>query len=50
MNQAYVNWLVGFIKNKTINIKTGKPFVIDDIINADYKVAVQTALNNIAVQ
>ncbi|WP_183128072.1 hypothetical protein [Clostridium autoethanogenum] len=46
MNQEYINWIVNFIRNGTINIKTGKPFVIDDIINADYKVAVQIALNN----
>lgn len=44
MNQNYVNWLVSWIKNGTINIKTEKPFVIDDIINADYKAAVQQAL------
>jgi hypothetical protein len=40
INQQYVNWLVGFIKNGTINIKTSQPFKIDDIINTDYKNAV----------
>lgn len=49
MNQEYVNWIVNFIRNSTINIKTGKPFVINDIINMDYKTAVQTALNNTTV-
>ena len=44
MNQDYVNWLVSWIKNGTVNIKTGKAFTIDDIINADYKAAVQQAL------
>lgn len=44
VNQAYVNWIVEWIKNGTINIRTGKPFVIDDIINQDYKLAVQGQL------
>lgn len=26
INQDYVNWLVNFIKNGTINIKTNLPF------------------------
>jgi hypothetical protein len=46
VNETYVNWLVTWIKNGTINIKTGKPFVLDDIINADYKAAVQAKLNS----
>lgn len=46
VNETYVNWLVGWIKNGTINIKTGKAFVIDDIINTDYKAAVQAKLNS----
>lgn len=49
MNQDYINWLVGFIRNGTINIKTGKSFVIDDIINEDYKAAVQAALSSTTV-
>lgn len=44
MNQEYVSWLVSWIKNGTVNIKTGKAFAIGDIINADYKAAVQQAL------
>ena len=44
VNETYVNWLVDWIKNGTINIKTGLPFVIDDIKNADYKTAVQAKL------
>lgn len=44
INEDYVNWLVSFIKNGIINIKTGKSFTIEDIINADYKAAVQQAL------
>ncbi|WP_217302438.1 hypothetical protein [Clostridium sp. 001] len=49
MNQEYVNWLVAFIRNGTINIKTGKPFAINDIINTDYKAAVQAALSSTTV-
>lgn len=45
LNEDYINWLVSFIKNGTINIKTGQPFTIDDIKNADYKAAVEAALN-----
>lgn len=44
VNETYVNWLVDWIKNGTINIKTGTAFTIDDILNADYKTAVQTKL------
>lgn len=45
VNQTYVEWLVTWIKNGTINIKTGQPFKIDDILNTDYKTAVQTQLS-----
>ena len=45
VNATYVNWLVTWIKSGTTNIKTGKAFVIGDIINDDYKTAVQTILN-----
>lgn len=45
INQTYVNWLVGWIKDGVINKSTGKPFIIDDIKNADYKIAVQALLN-----
>ena len=45
INQEYVSWLVEWIRNGTINMKTGKPFVIDDIKNQDYKTAVQNILN-----
>lgn len=45
VNETYVNWLATWIKNGTINIKTGKAFMLDDIINADYKAAVQVKLN-----
>lgn len=41
INQTYVNWLVTWIQNGTVNISTGKPFAIDDIKNTDYKAAVQ---------
>lgn len=44
VNQIYVNWLVSWIKNGTINIKTGQPFTIDDILNSEYKVAVEQVL------
>lgn len=44
VNEIYVNWLVNWVKNGIINIKTGKPFVLDDIINTDYKAAVQAKL------
>lgn len=44
INQDYVKWLVTWIQNGNINIKTGKPFTIDDIINPDYKSAVQSKL------
>lgn len=40
INQDYVNWLVTWIKERTINIKTGQPFVIDDIKSQEYKDAV----------
>lgn len=46
VDEVYVSWLVTWIKNGIINIKTSKPFVIDDIINADYKAAVQAKLNS----
>lgn len=44
INQDYVNWLVNFIKNGTINIKTGQPFVLEDIKIQEYKDAVQAQL------
>lgn len=44
VNETYINWLVSWIKNGTINIKTDKAFTVDDIINADYKSAVQAKL------
>lgn len=44
VNQDYVNWLVNFIKNGTINIKTGQPFTLDDIKIQEYKDAVQAQL------
>ena len=46
INQEYVNWLVGWIKNGTINIKTGQPFAIEDIKNDNYKSAVQEILTS----
>jgi ABC-type Fe3+ transport system substrate-binding protein len=45
LNQMYVNWLVGWIRNSTINIKTGLPFTVDDILLPEYKTAVQAALS-----
>jgi hypothetical protein len=45
INQDYVNWLVNFIKNGTINIKTSQPFVLEDIKIQEYKDAVQAMLN-----
>jgi hypothetical protein len=44
VNEMYVEWLVTWIKNATINISTGKAFTIDDIKNADYKTAIQAKL------
>lgn len=44
INQDYVNWLVYFVKNNTINIKTSQPFTIDDIKIQEYKDAVQAQL------
>ncbi|WP_181870586.1 hypothetical protein [Hafnia paralvei] len=44
INQDYVNWLVNFIKDGTINIKTGEPFNLEDIKNQEYKNAVQAQL------
>lgn len=44
VNQIYVDWLVGWIKNGTINIKTGLPFTIEDILIIEYRVAVQIKL------
>lgn len=44
LNQTYVNWLVGWIRNGTINIKTGLPFAVYDILITEYKTAVQAAL------
>lgn len=46
VNQEYVNWLVSWIQNGTINYSTGKPFTIDDIKNADYKATVQSIINS----
>lgn len=46
VNEMYVNWLVVWIKNGVINIKTGQPFKIDDIINEEYKTAVEAKLNS----
>jgi hypothetical protein len=45
INQIYVDWLVGWIKNGTINIKTGEPFKLDDIKVQEYKDAVNAILN-----
>lgn len=44
LNQNHINWLVSFIKNGTINIKTGQPFVLEDIKIQEYKDAVQAQL------
>ncbi len=44
LNGTYVNWIVGWIKNGTVNIKTGQPFTVDDILNPDYKTAVEAKL------
>lgn len=44
VNQDYVSWLVNFIKNGTVNIKTDKPFVLEDIKVQEYKDAVQAQL------
>lgn len=40
VNQDYVNWLISFIKNGTINTKTNLPFSINDIKIQEYKDAV----------
>lgn len=40
INQLYVDWLVGWIKNGTINIKTKQPFKLDDIKVQEYTGAV----------
>lgn len=45
VNEIYVNWLVTWIKNGVINIKTGEPFKLDDILAQEYKDAVQAILN-----
>lgn len=45
INQLYVDWLVGWIKNGTINIKTKQPFKLDDIKVQEYKDAVNAILN-----
>jgi hypothetical protein len=44
LNQTYVSWLVSWIKNGTINIKTGQPFKVEDILIPEYKTAVEDAL------
>ncbi|HWQ74701.1 MAG TPA: hypothetical protein VN441_05245 [Syntrophomonas sp.] len=44
VNEMYVAWLVGWITTGTINIKTGLPFALDDILMPDYKAAVQENL------
>lgn len=44
INQDYVNWLVSWIKNGIMNIKTGQPFTIEDIKIQEYKDAVQAQL------
>lgn len=44
INQIYVDWLVKWIKEETINIKTGQPFKLEDILIQEYKDAVQTKL------
>lgn len=45
VNETYVNWLVSWIRNGTINIKTGLPFKADDIIDINYKTEVQAVLD-----
>lgn len=45
MNVTYVNWLVSWIRNGTINIKTGQPFKEEDILIQEYRDAVYAQLN-----
>lgn len=40
VNTSYVQWLTQWIQTGTINMSTGKPFVITDIKNPDYATAV----------
>lgn len=44
VNETYVNWLVSWIKNGTINIKTGQLFKEEDILIQEYRDAVHAIL------
>ena len=44
MNKGYVVALTEYILNKVINPRTNKPFVLDDIRNAEYKLYVSKYL------
>ncbi|ACL19481.1 hypothetical protein Dhaf_1426 [Desulfitobacterium hafniense DCB-2] len=45
VNGMYVNWLVSWVKKETINIQTGLPFVLNDIIIPEYRGEVEDLLN-----
>lgn len=44
VNEIYVSWLVNWIKTGTINIKTGLPFAVEDIIDEAYKTEIENRL------
>jgi len=44
MNQIYVNVLVSLIRKGIINSKTGESFKTSDILNEEYRTAVETEL------
>lgn len=44
INETYVSWLVNWINNGTINIKTKQSFKLDDIKDEEYKTEVENRL------
>jgi hypothetical protein len=44
IKKQYIDWLVSWIQNGTVNIKTGQPFKAADIINPEYKAEVEARL------
>lgn len=44
MKEQYIIWLVSWIQTGTINVKTGLPFKVDDIINPEYMAEVEARL------
>ena len=46
MNQKYIDTLVNLIRKSVINLKTGLPFTVNDILPLDYRTTVGQILDS----